>query len=283
MKGLGIPSLKQFDVVTRLRDACSDGAVNARLGSLFALECLADRLGLLFEPYVISVVPVLLKSFSHSSDYVREAAQGAAKVIMSRLSAHGVKQMLTPVLNSLPEEAQWKSRQEAIRLLGMMANCAPKQLSACLPQIIPRLVEAGSDPHPKVKESAKAALNEIASVVKNPELLTLSPILLAALGDPANKTKDALEALLETEFLHSIDAPSLALLAPILGRALKDRAADVKRKASAITGNIMSMVTDPKNITPYTATLMPGIKACLVDPIPGNNNIYSTSIVVYCI
>jgi hypothetical protein len=48
---------------------------------------------------------------------VRDAAQGTARVVMSRLSAHGVKQMLTPVLNSLPEETQWKSRQEAIRLV----------------------------------------------------------------------------------------------------------------------------------------------------------------------
>jgi len=40
--------------------------------------------------------------------------------------------------------------------------------------------------------------------------------------------------------MHSIDAPSLALLVPILGRALKDRAADVKRKSSAITGNMVS-------------------------------------------
>jgi hypothetical protein len=57
------------------------------------------------------------------------------KVIMGRLSAHGVKQMLTPVLASLPEEQAWKSRQEAVRLLGVMANCAPKQLAACLPQV----------------------------------------------------------------------------------------------------------------------------------------------------
>ena len=115
---MGIPALKQYDVVNRLKTACTDGQVNERQGALIALECLSDRLGLLFEPYVIVVIPILLKSFSHPSDHVREAAQEAAKVIMSKLSAHGVKQMLTPVLNSLPEETQWKSRQEAIRLLG---------------------------------------------------------------------------------------------------------------------------------------------------------------------
>ena len=135
VKGLGIPSLKQHDVVGRLKDMCANETANGRQGALFAMECLSDRLGLLFEPYVISIVPVLLKSFSHASDYVREAAQGAAKVIMGRLSAHGVKQILAPILSSLATETAWKSRQEAIRLLGTMAHCAPKQLSACLPQV----------------------------------------------------------------------------------------------------------------------------------------------------
>lgn len=127
-------------------------------------------------------------------------------------------------------------RQEAIKLLGTMANCAPRQLATSLPQIVPRLVEAGSDPHPKVKEAAKAAMADISSVIRNPELARLSEVLLKALGDPANKTKDALEALLETEFMHAIDAPSLALLVPILSRALRERSADLKRKGSAITG-----------------------------------------------
>jgi hypothetical protein len=94
-------------------------------------------------------------------------------------------------------------------------------------------------------------MSDISSVIRNPEVLRLAPVLLAALADPANKTKDSLEALLECEFMHSIDAPSLALLIPILGRAMRDRGADLKRKASAITGNMMSMVSDAKSLLPY--------------------------------
>ena len=101
---MGIPALKGHDVVSRLKEACSSGSVNNRQGALFAFELLSDRLGLLFEPYVITIIPVLLKSFSNTSDHVREAAQGAAKVIIGKLSAHGVKQILNPVLASLPEE-----------------------------------------------------------------------------------------------------------------------------------------------------------------------------------
>ena len=78
-------------------------------------------------------------------------------------------------------------------------------------------------------------------MIRNPEVLRLSPVLLGAISDPANKTKEALEALLECEFMHSIDAPSLALLVPIMARALKDRGADLKRKSAAITGNMVSL------------------------------------------
>ena len=268
VKGLGIACLKQYNIVERLKLLCSESHVNAREGSLFAFECLSERLGLLFEPYVIPIIPILLKCFSHSSDHVRDAAHMAAKAIMSKLSAHGVKQVLNPILASLPDEKQWKSRQESIRLLGSMAHLSPKSLATSLPQIIPRLVEAGSDPHPKVKESARSALNDISSVIKNPEIAELSPILLQAIGDPALKTKSALEALLSCEFMHSIDAPSLAVLIPILSRALKDRSADLKRKSAAIIGNITGMLVETKIIAPYLSQIIPGLKISLVDPIP---------------
>jgi hypothetical protein len=268
IKGMGIAVLKQHDVVAHLRENCEKGSVQARQGALGAFERLSAQLGLLFEPYVVTIIPVLLKSFSHSHDLVRDAAKSTAMVIMGRLSAHGVKQVIAPILSSLPTEPAWKTRLESLRLLGTMAHCAPKQLAVCLPQIVPCLVDAGNDTHPRVKEGARLAMEDITTVIRNPEIANMSPTLLSAMAHPATHTKAALEALLNCEFMHAIDAPSLALLVPILGRALKDRTADLKRRSAAITGNMVTMVGDSKFLLPYLEHILPGLKECLLDPIP---------------
>ena len=53
--------------------------------------------------------------------------------------------------------------------------------ASCMVVCFYRLVEAGSDPHPKVKENARNAMVDISSVIRNPEIASLSPILLAAM------------------------------------------------------------------------------------------------------
>lgn len=66
----------------------------AREGALFAFECLVERLGRLFEPYVIQILPMLLVAFGDGDPGVREATDGASRAIMSQLSGQGTEGLL---------------------------------------------------------------------------------------------------------------------------------------------------------------------------------------------
>ncbi|ODO11508.1 hypothetical protein I350_00288 [Cryptococcus amylolentus CBS 6273] len=267
VKGRGLSSLKEYELLEKLTDAVEDkSAFQPRQGAVFAYETLSGTLGKVFEPYIIQIIPHLLASFGDTNADVREATQDCAKVIMSKVSGHCVKLMLPTLLDAL-EEKQWRTKKGAIELLGAMAFCAPRQLSLSLPTIIPHLTGVINDSHAQVKSAANTSLKRFGEVLSNPEIKSLQNTLIKALADPTAKTNTALSSLLKTTFEHYLDAPSLALVMPIIDRGLRQRSSETKRKSAQIVGNMASL-TETRDLVPYLDQLMPLVHDVLIDPVP---------------
>lgn len=107
---MGILALKQLDIMNTLTAAIQNKSdYRQREGALFAFEMLCNMLGRLFEPYIVHVLPHLLLCFGDTSQFVRSATNDTAKVVMSKLSAHGVKLVLPSLLAAL-EKDSWRTK-----------------------------------------------------------------------------------------------------------------------------------------------------------------------------
>ncbi|KAJ9612016.1 translational activator of GCN4 [Cladophialophora chaetospira] len=266
VKGKGVAVLRQSRILSALRSATEDKkSPEKRQGSMMAYELLSSLLGRTFEPYVIEVLPQLLTCFGDPVASVRDACLDTAKTYFASLTSFGVSQVLPQLLEGL-DETQWRSKKGACDLLGAMAYLDPQQLATSLPEIIPPLTAVLTDSHKEVRAAANSSLKRFGEVITNPEVKSLVDILLKALSDPTKYTEDALDGLIKVNFIHYLDAPSLALVVKILERGLHDRSA-TKRKAAQIIGSLAHL-TEKRDIVTHLPILATGLRLAAIDPVP---------------
>ncbi|KAM3449958.1 hypothetical protein MY3296_006486 [Beauveria thailandica] len=266
VQGRGIGSLREYRIISNLNAAMENKKdAQQREAALIAFELLSNILGRLFEPYVIQIVPQLLGGFGDSNGDVRDACLAAAKACFGKLSSYGVKKIMPTLLGGLDDQ-QWRSKRGACDLLGAMAYLDPNQLATSLPDIIPPLTGVLNDSHKEVRAAANRSLKRFGEVINNPEIKGLVDILLKALSDPTKFTDEALDSLIKVQFVHYLDAPSLALVTRILQRGLGDRS-NTKRKAAQVIGSLAHL-TEKKDIIVHLPILVAGLKVAAVDPVP---------------
>ncbi|KAF6778563.1 hypothetical protein AHF37_01560 [Paragonimus kellicotti] len=233
-------------------------------------DCLASLVTKLSEEQKTKTIARLMSTLLGSPVYAERhgAAHGIAGIasglgIMS-LKHYGIIEKLIPALEDTKSS---KRREESVELLATMTHCAPKQLSACLPQIVPRLLEVLVTSQEQLKQAGLRALKQIGSVIRNPEVQALVPLLTSCLQDPLADKMPCLLALRDTCFVHVLDAPSLALIVPVIQRAFADRSTEARKTAAQIFGNLHSLARK-EELQPYVANIMPPLKACLLDAVP---------------
>lgn len=275
VKGKGISTLKKYGIITKLQSSLSqseDGDAASREGALYCISELDILLKLLFEPYVLQLLPGIIQCFADVSQYVRTAAEESVHTIMSNLSNHGVKLVLPVILSnfqnddseSKPNSDDWRAKLASLKILGSVGNISPKFVGQYLPKVIPILIEQHSSTNIKVRTAADEALRCIVSTIQNPEISSLQKVILEALVDGSGERRlDVLEGLIAQNFTHAIDTPSISITIPILLKSLKASTPSThKRLACLILGTFCEILEDVGGIAGYGMSIF--LCACAV-------------------
>lgn len=274
VKGLGMAAIKQQ--TSFLKKSLQDSKINKKIGALIGIEVFTLMLGRLFEPYVSTLLPSLLVCYGDATTTVREVTDETTAALMKNMSATGVRLTLPVLLKAIDQDA-WRTKVGSVQLLASMGHCAPKQLSMCLPTIVPKVIEVLGDSHMKVQEAATHALRQLCKAIRNPEIFSLSKHIITALQDPANNTHSCLVKITTLEFKHFIDAASLSLIMPIVQRGFKERSSETRKISAQIIGALY-LLTDQRDLYPYLASVIPGIKTSILDPVPEVRAVTATAL-----
>jgi len=232
----------------------------AREGALLATSSLCKAAALSFEPFIVpKMLPVALDLLGDKSPEVRAAAEEAVDILVSISSPYAVRLICDIAFEYLLPESKWQSKLGALRALSIKAEKAPEQLRVCLPEVVPVVSHVMWETKKQVSASANDTMLKVCGVVGNIDIEPHLPMLVGAISKP-EKVSECMSKLAAMVFVTQVEAPALAIMAPLLERGLAERATAIKRQAAVIIDNMCKLVENPEDIEQFLPKLLPGLE-----------------------
>ena len=268
VEAAGVASIMSMALPAKVMASLGEAKnVAAREGAVLVCHALHTKLGLHFEPYMLLVLPALIERFDDKVKTVANAVDACLSAFVQAVNPYAAATLL-PFLFAGMGTISWKTKVGCLNLLGTLAHTAPTQIGQLLPEVVPKVTENMWDTKPEVKQAAKACLGECCTVIHNPDVQPIVPVLISANANPKENVS-ALDRLMGTTFVSQVDRPTLAIIVPVLGRGLRDRDVQTKRKCCVVVDNMCKLVCDAKDVEPFVDKLLPELKKVEEDvPIP---------------
>ena len=233
---------------------------SAREGSLLIIRAFCEIMGKKCEPFVVGAfLAAALDECGSSSSSVREAAEDTATALVRLANAWAFPCLLCPLLLKSLKSSEWRVKANALDRLAQCTGTAPTQVCHLLPKLIPAITDQVWDTKAQVTKAASSALLAVCQTNSNPDIEPAIPAVCEAICKPS-ETNKAIEKLMGTTFVVSVDAPSLSILCPVLARALKEKLAIHKRAACIVISNMSKLVGSPEDVAPFGPLLVPELK-----------------------
>ncbi|TPX61904.1 hypothetical protein PhCBS80983_g00784 [Powellomyces hirtus] len=252
--------LTQYGIIDALATASVHKKSTAqREGSMLAFSALVEALGHSAEPYLIPSLPVIIELFGDKDKDVRTAAEAAADALFALPGRFSVRTLVPLFLSQLTNEKKWQTKVAALKYLGRMSEHSASQVCASLPEILPVVSGCMWDTKPEVQVAAKEAMTQITGTIDNIDIVPFLPALIGCIADP-DEVPECVFKLAATTFVTEVQAPTLAIMIPLLTRGLSERKPAVLRQTCVIIDNMCKLVENPAEAHQFLPPLFPGIE-----------------------
>jgi hypothetical protein len=229
-----------FSMIERIESGKDREAALTFLSSTLSL---GENVGRSIEPFSVKILPNLLNLHADRVQAVRELAAKCCSVLADVICPYSFR-VIYPMLSAGMVEEDWRIKVGTLQMIKRFASRLSAQISMLLPSIIPQISECIYDSKLQVKTAGLEAMLSACSGISNEDIRHLVPQLVSVIARP-EESAATLDSLLETTFVTNVDAPTLALIAPLLGKSLRGRSSVLKRKAARVERNeVLQTKTD---------------------------------------
>ncbi|KAJ7268806.1 P-loop containing nucleoside triphosphate hydrolase protein [Mycena haematopus] len=253
----GLQSLQDQDLLKTLHTfATNKKSGYERESAAIAFQSLANTLRAPVAPLLLPSLPVLFELYMDKGDVVRLAATAAVKAIL-KLFPPEATGIVFRALETILDSGKWRTKVGVLDAFRSFVVSAKDAVAAELAAVLPKIEGAMHDTKQEVSSAAMKCATSLCATLANPDLTPHIPVLVKCMASP-DTVPACIKALSSTTFVAEVTAPALAVLVPLLIRALNDRSMEVQRRTVVVIDNLVKLVRNPKVAALYLSPLVEG-------------------------
>ncbi|EJT97252.1 hypothetical protein DACRYDRAFT_25084 [Dacryopinax primogenitus] len=258
VKHAGLQSLTDSDVISTLTVYANNKKSGfERESAPVGLQALARVCGHGFEPALLETIPTLFELYMDKGDVVRSAADKAVKAILKLAPPEATRPILD-VLEGVLEAGKWRTKVGVLKAIQGLIPTAKEQLGQELASILLKIEHAMHDTKAEVSSASIACATALCKTIDNADILPFIPDLVGCMARP-DAVPACVKKLASTTFVAEVTAPALAVMVPLLSRALNERSMETQRLTVIVIDNLVKLVRDPAVAARYLSALVPGV------------------------
>lgn len=212
------------------------------------------------EPWLIPAIAPLLETYADKNEKVKQAAESAMASIVPLFPPEAAAELLDVLYGVIMSStAKWHAKVGALKIIGRLADLAYEQVGDELTQMTPVLTQAMHETKAEVSKQAIKTATKVCGVIDNNDIRPFIPDLVGCMARP-DSVPACIKKLSSITFVAEVTGPALAVMVPLLSRALNERSQTVQRQSVIIVDNLCKLVRDPHTAALYLPGLLPSVE-----------------------